>query len=76
MTLITISILAGLAGLSFVKLTPWPFRLTGKPLNCQMCMAFWFGLIFYLCIDFSPLAILVGFAAMYVAAMAQKLLYK
>jgi len=76
MTLITISLLAGLAGFSFVKLAPWPFVLKGKPFNCQTCMAFWFGLIFYLCIEISPLAVLVGFASMYVSATAQKQLEK
>jgi hypothetical protein len=35
-------------------------------------MAFWFGFLSYLCIHPSPLAIAVGFAAMFVAAVAQK----
>jgi hypothetical protein len=72
MNLLIISIIAGLAGYSFVRLAPWPFRITGKPFNCQMCMAFWFGFLSYLCIHPSPLAIAVGFAAMFVAAIAQK----
>lgn len=72
MNLLIISLIAGLAGYSFVRLTPFPFKLKGKPLNCQMCMAFWFGFLSYLYIDLSPLAIAVGFASMYVAAFAQK----
>jgi hypothetical protein len=37
-----------------------------------MCMAFWFGSLSYLYTDLSPVAIPVGFAAMFVAAFAQK----
>jgi hypothetical protein len=76
MNLIIISIIAGLAGYSFVLLAPFPFHLKGKPLNCQMCMAFWFGFLSYLYIDLSPLAITVGFASMFVAAFAQNKLYQ
>jgi len=76
MQYLIISILSGLAGLAFVRLTPWPFKLKGKPLNCQMCMAFWFGCLSYLYIDFSPIAITVGFAAMFFAAIAQNILFK
>jgi len=41
-----------------------------------MCMAFWFGCLSYLYIDFSPIAITVGFAAMFFAAIAQNILFK
>jgi hypothetical protein len=69
-----ISILAGLSGYSFVRLAPWPFQLKGKPLNCQMCMAFWFGLITSLLVEPSFYAPAVGFGAMWFGAMAQKTL--
>jgi ABC-type antimicrobial peptide transport system permease subunit len=72
MNSIIYSIIGGLAGYAFVRLAPFPFQLRGKPLNCQMCMAFWFGSLSYLYTDFSPVAIPVGFAAMFVAAFAQK----
>ena len=69
-----ISILAGLAGYSFVRLCPWPFQLKGKPLNCQMCMAFWFGFITSIVLHHYALSVPVGFAAMWFGAMAQKTL--
>lgn len=67
-----ISALAGLAGYSFVRLTDFGFR--GKPLNCQVCMAFWFGLITSLLVEPSFYALAVGFGAMWFAAMGQKTL--
>jgi hypothetical protein len=69
-----ISILAGLSGYSFVRLAPWPFQLKGKPLNCQMCMAFWFGFIATLFTEDIYFAPLVGFASMWFGAMSQKTL--
>jgi len=69
-----ISALAGLAGYSFVMLAG--FGLKGKPLNCQVCMAFWFGLIISLLVEPSFYAPAVGFGAMWFAAMAQKTLLK
>jgi hypothetical protein len=69
-----ISALAGLAGYSFVMLAG--FKLKGKPLNCQVCMAFWFGLITSLLVEPSFYAPAVGFGSMWFAAMAQKTLLK
>jgi hypothetical protein len=69
-----ISALAGLAGYSFVMLAG--FNLKGKPLNCQVCMAFWFGLITSLLVEPTFYAPAVGFGAMWFAAMAQKTLLK
>ena len=76
MNSILFSIIGGLAGYAFVRLAPFRFQLRGKPLNCQMCMAFWFASLSYLYTDLSPVAISVGFAAMFVAAFAQKNLEK
>jgi hypothetical protein len=69
-----ISALAGLAGYSFVRLAPWWFSLRNKPFNCQMCMAFWFGIITSILVETSFYAPAVGFGAMWFAAMGQKTL--
>lgn len=69
-----ISLLAGLSGYAFVMLAPWPFKLRGKPWNCQMCMAFWFGLITSLLVEPTYYALIVGFASMWFGAIAQKTL--
>ncbi len=66
-----VSVLAGLSGYAFVMLAPWPFKLRGKPWNCQMCMAFWLGLITSLLVQPTYYALIVGFASMYFAAIAQ-----
>ena len=75
------SIIAGLAGYAFVGLTPWPVWvqkniIQGKPLNCYMCMAFWFGLIFSILDQNYFAAPIVGFASMYFAVLAYWIEYK
>lgn len=63
-----LSIVAGLAAYGWVE-TPWPKWIQkniikGKPLNCGMCMAFWFGSITTALMVSCVPAIPVGFAAM------------